>query len=133
MKNDLKLKLTQSNSQATNFTNEPIIEDINGNTFVDPNRIPTNFKGIWIPKEIFSLIDINEFEKMLLSEISGLANNGICFASNEYFAKLFGKDERTISRAISKLKNRGYVSEIGSDGRKRYLKSNFQMTLKRDT
>lgn len=130
MKGDLKFKLMEDNTPAINLTNENTICDMDGNKYIDPNRVPANFKGLWMSKEIISLNDIGDFDKMLLSEISGLATNGICFASNEYFSTLFNKDERTIQRSLSKLKDRGYIEEVGFDGRKRYLKSNVVTAIK---
>ena len=129
MSSNLKLLTEDINKPATNLTNEKMILDSDGNQYIDPNRVPVNFKGLWMTKEIIALTDIGDFDKMLLSEISGLATNGICFASNEYFATLFNKDERTIQRSIAKLKARGYISEVGFDGRKRYLKSNIVIVI----
>lgn len=130
MENKFKLISEGMNRPATNLTNESTILDSDGNRYIDPNRVPANFKGLWMSKEILALTDIGDFDKMLLSEISGLSTNGICFASNEYFSTLFNKDERTIQRSMSKLKDRGYISEVGFDGRKRYLKSNVLTVVK---
>ena len=123
--------LENENTPAVNLTKENYVYDTMGTKYVDPNKVPTNFKGLWIPKEIIKLNDIGDFEKMLLSEICGLASNGICYASNEYFSTLFNKDERTIRRCISKLKECGYISEVGFDGRRRYLQSNVGMTVEK--
>ena len=35
--------------------------------------------------------------------------NGVCFASNQYFSKLYGKNKVTISRWISELKRNGFI------------------------
>jgi len=49
-------------------------------------------------------------EIRLLLAISCLtAKNGICFASNKYFAELFNETEISISRKIKKLIDKGYV------------------------
>lgn len=90
-----------------------------------------DFKGIWIPKEIWLAKDINYFEKILWAEIDSLSGEDNCFASNEYFSEFFDCRVETISRAISKLKELGYVSEVGFDGRKRYLKSNLSVVIKK--
>lgn len=47
----------------------------------------------------------------LLLIISSLtAENGYCFASNKYFANLFEIDEVSVSRKISKLEKKKYIS-----------------------
>ncbi len=49
-------------------------------------------------------------EKILYSEISALCNKtGYCYASNEYFSKLYHTEKETISRWISNLKKYGYI------------------------
>lgn len=49
-------------------------------------------------------------EKLLYSEISVLCNKtGYCFASNNYFSKLYNTSKETISRWISKLSDCGYI------------------------
>jgi len=49
-------------------------------------------------------------EKLLYGEITALANKkGYCWASNQYFAELYGVSKETISRWISKLAKSGYV------------------------
>lgn len=48
--------------------------------------------------------------KLLYGEITCLCNEkGYCWASNGYFAKLYGKDTRTITRWIGQLTKRGYI------------------------
>lgn len=68
------------------------------------------FKGIWLPKELWFLDDLNLTEKVLLSVINSLtdADNG-CFANNEYFAKLLGLSKGRISKIINALVKRGYL------------------------
>lgn len=52
-------------------------------------------------------------EKLLYGEITALAQaSGKCFASNEYFAELYGTTKETVSRWISNLKKCGYVDVI---------------------
>lgn len=81
----------------------------------------TNRTGIWIPREIECLEDLSVSEKYLLSEIRSLTLAKGCFASNAYFAKLLGKQPDTISRMISKLRKRNYISQLSFDGRRREL------------
>lgn len=49
--------------------------------------------------------------KLLYGEILALLNaDGICFASNQYFAELYGVTVKSISRLISALEDAGYIS-----------------------
>ena len=49
--------------------------------------------------------------KLLYGEITALSNkNGICFATNQYFANLYGLSSISISRLIKTLKDNGYIS-----------------------
>ena len=48
--------------------------------------------------------------KLLYAEITALINmNGVCFASNNYFAKLYGKTKTTISKWVSELVKEGFI------------------------
>lgn len=54
--------------------------------------------------------------KILYSELTTLADEkGFCWASNGYFARLFGVDKATVSRWISQLRKRGYIFFKGID------------------
>lgn len=90
------------------------------------------FKGVWIPKEIFLNDDLSWTERILLIEIDSLDNEEGCFASNEYLSKFLRVSEITISNAISKLKKKGYVKQVYFDGRRRILKSCIKINLKSD-
>ncbi|NCU28900.1 MAG: helix-turn-helix domain-containing protein [Candidatus Moranbacteria bacterium] len=51
--------------------------------------------------------------KILYSEITALSNkNGYCTASNGYFSKLYSLTIRSISNAISTLKEQGYIQVV---------------------
>lgn len=69
-----------------------------------------NFKGIWIPAHIWLDKNINLTEKCLLAEIDSLSDIDGCFASNQYFADFFGLSKDRISKLISGLKNKGYIT-----------------------
>ena len=69
------------------------------------------FRGIWIPKEIWLSKDLSTNEKILLAEIDSLGGSSDgCFASNQYFADFFDLSKDRISRLVSGLKNKGYIT-----------------------
>lgn len=59
--------------------------------------------------------------KLLFAEISSLTESrGYCYASNEYFLKLFGMAERTLQRHLKALESAGYIRILdGSGGKSR--------------
>jgi DNA-binding Lrp family transcriptional regulator len=81
-----------------------------------------DFKGIWIPKEIWLDNALSMIEKGILAEISSLDNENHCTASNEYFAKFCQCSVPTVTRAIKKLIELKYIEAINFDGRHRILK-----------
>ena len=80
-----------------------------------------DFKGVWIPKEIWLDKELDLTEKALLIEIHSLDNDFHCVASNEYFANFLNCSESTITRAIKHLKDLGFI-ESDFDGRVRKLR-----------
>ena len=63
-----------------------------------------------IPATVRYNKDLSSLEKFLYCEFTALSNvQGYCNAGNEYFAKLYEKDKATISRAISKLQEFGFI------------------------
>ena len=69
-----------------------------------------DFKGVWIPKEIWLNEDLNWTEKLLLVEIDSLAKNGECFASNDHFAKFLRVSIRQVQNSLAVLKQYGFIS-----------------------
>ena len=54
--------------------------------------------------------DITPNAKLLYAEITAFCNmNGECFASNRYFANLYGKSKTTISNWIRELKTNNFI------------------------
>lgn len=84
-----------------------------------------DFKGIWIPREIWLHKELKVMEKMLWAEIHSLYSRemGGCYASNEYFVKMFGVSERYIREMISNLKRYGVVQEVSFNGRTRIIRA----------
>jgi len=85
-----------------------------------------DFKGIWIPKEIWLAENLSLNEKILLVEIDSLSRNGQCFASNGYFAQFMGVSTTRISDLIATLKKLGYVEQVSFDGVTRVLSSRLK-------
>lgn len=83
-----------------------------------------DFKGVWIPKEVWLDTDLNALDKIILVEIDSLdSEERGCFASNKYLAEFCQCSESKVSRSISKLTKLGYVSVKSFNGRCRVLKS----------
>lgn len=92
-----------------------------GNKNMNDNR---DFKGVWIPKEVWLDTRLNALDKVILMEIDSLdqGEKG-CYASNENLATFCQCSKTKVSTAISKLIECGYVYIQNFDGRKRELKS----------
>lgn len=92
-----------------------------GNKNMNDNR---DFKGVWIPKEVWLDTRLNALDKVILMEIDSLdqGEKG-CYASNEHLATFCQCSKTKVSTAISKLIECGYVYIQNFDGRKRELKS----------
>jgi hypothetical protein len=88
-----------------------------------------DFKGVWIPKEVWLNTDLSIIEKVLLVEIDSLDNSDRgCFASNEYLAKFVQLSESRVAHIISDLKKREYIVVVFTDGRNRGLKLHPQQS-----
>lgn len=93
-----------------------------------------DFKGVFIPKEIWLDKRLNALEKVIFIEIDSLDNEETgCYASNEYLAEFCQCSNSKVSSAISKLKQLGYIYEKSFDGRKRILKSRFTKNERQTT
>jgi hypothetical protein len=89
-----------------------------------------DFKGVWIPAEIYLIENLGWVEKILLIEIDSLDGENGCFATNEYFADFLKIKENTVSVYISKLKDLGLIYQESFNGRERILRSNIKKILK---
>jgi hypothetical protein len=85
-----------------------------------------DFKGVWIPKEVWLDSRLNALDKIILTEIDSLdqGEKG-CFASNKYIADFCQCSETKVSTAVSKLVQLGYLQVKKFDGRQRELKSSL--------
>src|SRR2546430_15389000 len=73
-------------------------------------RTQRDFKGIWIPREVWLSQERSLMEKVLFVEIVSLDNERGCYASNRYFAEFFGVSPRQISAYIASLKEKGFIN-----------------------
>ena len=93
-----------------------------------------DFKGIWIPKEIWLSTDLKVMEKLILVEIDSLDNEDGCFASNEHFSKFFSLSKNRCSEIIKSLEKKGYIdiNYIYQDGSKAIAKRVIRCIRKTD-
>ena len=90
-------------------------------------KLNRNFKGIWIPKEIWLSEDLTLQEKVFLVEIESLDNEEGCYANNQYFAKFFGLSKTRVSLVIKSLIQKGFIKStiLTELGNKRILNTLF--------
>jgi hypothetical protein len=70
-----------------------------------------DFKGVWIPKEIYLDKKLTVMEKLLLVEIDSLSKEDAgCVASNSYLAEFLGIHKSGVSKIVKALSEKGYVS-----------------------
>ena len=80
-----------------------------------------NFKGVWIPAEIWLDSRLTLVEKALYAEIDSFSGNDKTFhKTNDTIQLEYGVSRPTISKAIKKLESLGFIS-TSFDGRVRHL------------
>ena len=85
-----------------------------------------DFKGVWIPKEVWLDTRLNALEKCIFVEIDSLdSEDSGCYASNSYLANFCQCSEAKVSKSISKLIELGYIFTQSFNGRQRILRSKF--------
>ena len=80
--------------------------------------------GYWavIPAGVRYNEQIPPNAKLLYAEISSLTQeDGYCWATNEYFQKVFGFSERSVQRLIRALEEAGYIRIENGDSKKRKI------------
>lgn len=94
-------------------------------------NIERDFKGVWIPREIWLDDRLNALDKVILTEIDSLdSSEKGCWASNKYIAEFCQCSESKVSQTITKLTKLGYLRVVSFDGRQREIKSNIAMGIK---
>lgn len=88
--------------------------------------VQRDFKGVWIPREVWLDERLSALDKVILTEIDSLdqGEKG-CYASNQHLAEFCQCSARKVSDAVAKLIECGYVRVESFDGRKRTLRSNL--------
>lgn len=84
-----------------------------------------DFKGVFIPKEVWLDKRLTAVEKSVFAEINSLDGEDGCVASNDYLAKFCQCSERLVSQAVSKLVKIGFVEVESFDGRTRVLRTSL--------
>lgn len=88
------------------------------------NIFPRDFKGVWIPREVWLDDRLSALDKIILVEIDSLdCDEKGCYASNKYLAEFCQCSEAKITKSISKLVKFGYLEVVGFNGRCREIKS----------
>ncbi len=88
------------------------------------------FKGIWIPAEVWLNPELTLAEKALLAEIDSFSGNGKSFyKSNDTIVEEYQVSRSTIGRAVKKLERMGYI-DVRNDGRSRHLTSRVGRVVK---
>lgn len=91
-----------------------------------------DFKGVWIPKEVWLDNRLTALDKIILTEIDSLDNENGCTAGNEYLAMFCQCSETKVSTAVRKLIDLGYIYQKSFDGRIRVLKSRLLKNERQD-
>lgn len=81
-----------------------------------------DFKGVWIPKEIWLNKELTLLEKIIYIEIDSLDNEDNCIAGNDYFADFCNCSESKVTKAIKKLQELNMIEVISFDGRHRKIR-----------
>ena len=87
-----------------------------------------DFKGVWIPREVWLCTDLTLFEKALFGEVYSLDGPDGCYASNDYLAEFAGVSDRYVRSGLAKLKRLGLVHDAGFNGRQRILRATLPGT-----
>lgn len=81
-----------------------------------------DFKGVWIPKEIWLSKELTALEKVIFAEIHSLDNENHCTAGNEYFAEFCNCSQSAVTKTIKHLTDLGLIEVVSFDGRHRQLR-----------
>lgn len=85
----------------------------------DNSLVSRDFKGIWIPREIWLDSSLSLMAKCLWAEIDSLYNEdkGGCFASDEYLCEFMGIKRSRLYEVMKELTDLGLLIKVNYDGR----------------
>jgi hypothetical protein len=88
-------------------------------------EIKRDFRGLWIPREIWFHPHLTLLEKSLWAEIYSLYDRERkgCYASNEYLAKFFNCSDRHIRASLANLKKYNLLEDVSFNGRQRVIRA----------
>ena len=69
-----------------------------------------DFKGVWVPKEIWFSKELSPIEKLLYIEIDSLDNKFGCTALNKHFSVFLGVSTKRVSELINGLVKKGFIT-----------------------
>ena len=70
-----------------------------------------DFKGVWIPKELYLTEGLTWTQKLILLEVHSFSSNGRpCFVSNAHLATFCQVSASTVEKAIKALVSEGYLT-----------------------
>ena len=79
------------------------------------------FKGIWIPAELYLDLSISWEAKAIWAEIDSFSSKSReCFFGNEHLAERLGLSERSVRRHIAQLKDAGLIV-VRIEGSRRFM------------
>lgn len=88
------------------------------------------FRGVWIPAELWLDKSLTITEKCFLVEINSLNGKNGCFASNNHFAEFFKLSKNRCSEIINSLEKKGYIKikliKKGKQIKKRIIRGVFE-------
>ena len=73
------------------------------------SKYKRDFKGVWIPKEVWLSSELTIMEKLFYVEIDSLDNESGCFASNAHFSDFFSISNGRCTQIIKSLEKKGFV------------------------
>lgn len=84
--------------------------------------INRDFKGVWIPRDVWLNTELSALEKVIFVEIDSLDGEDGCWASNAYLAKFCQCSKDKITQTVKKLQEMNYIEVTNIDGRSRIIK-----------